>query len=345
MTIARDRLEALVAVIDAGSFEAAAKEALRYPVGGESAHPLVGIPVGASAGHTGFTLHGDRGVGKILVRLGRMQALLESEALADISGGQGAVADIHLAINADSLATWFVTVLRAASAWSDVTLRLTVADQERTGPLLRSGLVMAAVTADGRPVQGCASEQLGVMRYVAVARPELLATWRTDEGAVDFAHMPVVHFDDNDQMQRRLLASHAPKAKPPFHVVPSSEGFVAAINRRLGRGAIPEAQMGDALDTGELMRLDPQIAEDVMLFWQSWRIESALLARLTSAVPELPAGISAAHVKAIDTYGVKCRATNAKGADAHNKHKNAHDWSHPGADPFKFTPVTFAPFA
>lgn len=283
MTIARDRLEALVAVIDAGSFEAAAKALSVTPSAVSqrirSLESQLGQVLVTRASPCTATE-----VGQILVRLGRMQALLESEALADISGGQGAVADIHLAVNADSLATWFVTVLRAASAWSDVSLRLTVADQERTGPLLRSGLVMAAVTADGRPVQGCASEQLGVMRYVAVARPELLATWRTDEGAVDFAHMPVVHFDDNDQMQRRLLARQVPAARPPYHVVPSSEGFVAAIMAGLGWGAIPEAQIGDALDTGALMRLQPGMHEDVVLHWQSWRIESSLLARLTSAV-------------------------------------------------------------
>lgn len=282
MTIARDRLEALVAVIDAGSFEAAAKALSVTPSAVSqrirSLESQVGQVLVTRASPCTATE-----VGQVLVRLGRMQALLEHEAMAEISGGQRTVADLHLAVNADSLATWFADVLRMASAWPDMSLRLTVADQERTGPMLRSGRVMAAVTADQRPVQGCASEQLGVMRYVAVAKPELVARW-TVGGTVDFTNMPVVHFDDNDQMQRRLLAIRAPAARPPFHVVPSSEGFVAAIHAGLGWGAIPEAQLGDALRTGQLVSLHPHMYEDVVLFWQAWRIESELLTRMTLAV-------------------------------------------------------------
>ena len=288
MSIARDRLESLVAVIDMGSFEAAARALSVTPSAISQRIRSLESQVGQVL-VTRATPCAATAVGQVLVRLGRLQALLEHEAMAEISGGQRAVADLHLAVNADSLATWFVDVLHAASAWPDVTLRLTVADQERTGPMLRSGRVMAAVTADHKPVQGCSSEPLGVMRYVAVATPDLLARGRTADGSPDYARMPVVHFDDNDQMQRRLLAGRTPAAQPAYHVVPSSEGFVAAIRAGLGWGAIPEDQLGDALGGGELVALHPTMFEDVVLHWQAWRIESALLTRVTVAVREASA--------------------------------------------------------
>jgi hypothetical protein len=45
-----------------------------------------------------------------LLRLAAQTALLESEALAEMGGGDGAAARIALAVNADSMATWFTRV-------------------------------------------------------------------------------------------------------------------------------------------------------------------------------------------------------------------------------------------
>jgi LysR family transcriptional regulator (chromosome initiation inhibitor) len=48
-----------------------------------------------------------------LLRLAAQTALLESEALAEMGGSEGAAARIALAVNADSMATWFTGVFSA----------------------------------------------------------------------------------------------------------------------------------------------------------------------------------------------------------------------------------------
>jgi hypothetical protein len=47
-----------------------------------------------------------------LLRLAAQTALLEAEALAEMGGGDGAAARIALAVNADSMATWFTGAFR-----------------------------------------------------------------------------------------------------------------------------------------------------------------------------------------------------------------------------------------
>jgi LysR family transcriptional regulator, chromosome initiation inhibitor len=48
-----------------------------------------------------------------LLRLAAQTALLEAEALAEMGGGDGAVSRIAVAVNADSMATWFTRVFGA----------------------------------------------------------------------------------------------------------------------------------------------------------------------------------------------------------------------------------------
>ena len=50
-----------------------------------------------------------------------------------------------------------------------------VDDQDHTAERLRSGAVLAAVTALAQPVAGCNSEALGTMHYVAAASPAFVA--------------------------------------------------------------------------------------------------------------------------------------------------------------------------
>ena len=61
-----------------------------------------------------------------------------------------------------SLDTWFTGVLRRAADWP-CRLRLYAVDETRTEELLRSGRVMAAISAAPTRVAGCRVERLGAM--------------------------------------------------------------------------------------------------------------------------------------------------------------------------------------
>ena len=197
-----DQLGALEAVADFGTFEAAARRlgvstsAVSQRIRAlESALGRVLVRRGSPCAPTPD--------GEVVLRYARQQALLAAEMAAELdldapagsrpaqATGAGEPVELAVAVNADSLATWFTAVLREAAGWS-CRLRLVVADEGRTAELLRSGRVMCAVSSSGTRVAGCRAERLGVISYVPVVAPGLLA-----DGATA-ASLPVVRFDADD---------------------------------------------------------------------------------------------------------------------------------------------------
>jgi LysR family transcriptional regulator, chromosome initiation inhibitor len=285
MQVRPEQLAALVAIVDEGTFEAAARRLSVTPSAISQRIRALETQLGQVL-LVRTTPSRTTQAGAVLLRLARQQQVLEREALAELAPADNADAapmDLAVAVNADSLATWFVRVLGTCASWGDVTVRLHVEDEGHSAALLRTGEVLGAVTSDPVAVQGCSVERLGTMRYLPVAAPELARRWAKGRG-VDWAGMPVVRFNAKDDLQRRMLAAHGVRAAPPTHVVPSSQGFLAAVRAGLGWGAIPEAQLGDDLAAGRLIRLNAHDRVDVPLYWQCWRLRSRSVERVTEAV-------------------------------------------------------------
>jgi LysR family transcriptional regulator (chromosome initiation inhibitor) len=297
MQFGPDQLAALVAVVDEGTFEAAARRLSITP-------SAVSQRVRALESQVGQVLVVRASpcrpteTGTILLRLARQQQWLESEALAELqSGGFGGFggldrADLPIAVNADSLATWFSPVMAECAAWSDVVLRLFVEDQDHSAALLRAGTVLGAVTADPVAVQGCSVERLGTFRYLPVATPAVLERNRQGR-SLRWAELPMVRFNNKDDLQHRILRAHGVTTSPPTHYVPSSEGFLTAVRAGLGWGAIPEQQIGDDLSTGRLVRLSARDIVNVDLFWQCWRLRSPRVERITAVVRSAATALAA----------------------------------------------------
>lgn len=209
------------------------------------------------------------------VRYARQLALLERDALADLGD---AVTTVPLAVNADSLATWFLPPLARVAAAHDVAFDLHRDDQDFTAALLESGTVMGAVTSRRAPVAGCRVSALGALRYEAVAAPGLVARWFA-HGALDdaLAQAPVVDFDRRDELQTRWLASRGvDAAAPPRHRVPASQDFATAVVLGLGWALLPTLQSRPHLERGALVALG---GDDIVvpLYWQQWNLRSPLL--------------------------------------------------------------------
>jgi LysR family transcriptional regulator (chromosome initiation inhibitor) len=221
--------------------------------------------------------------GESLVRLARQQRLLEDEVTRDLAPAAGGVVDLSVAVNADSMATWFGAVLREVATWDGVVLRLRVEDQDHSASLLRAGQVLAAVTSDPAPVQGCSTEPLTTLRYAPAATPVLVDRFARGRG-VDWAAMPVVRFNAKDDLQQRVLDRHGVTTAPPTHEVPDGGGFVTAVRSGLGWGMLLESQLAPAVAAGEVVRIGGRDHVDVPLYWQRWRLGSGHLDRLTDVV-------------------------------------------------------------
>jgi LysR family transcriptional regulator, chromosome initiation inhibitor len=274
------QLDALVAIADHGSFESAARRLRITP-------SAVSQRIRALESATGQVLI-SRGTpcrptahGSWLVRLGRQTRLLYDEASQALAA-TGAV-ELPVAVNADSLTVWFHDVLAEVARWDSTAIRLLVEDQGHSQELLRSGDVLAAVTSDPAPVQGCTAEALGALRYVPAAAPWFADRWRVRDSP-DWAAMPVVNFNDKDDLQGDLLRRQGVAEQPPVvHQVPSTADFYQAVLIGLGWGMLPQAQARADLAVGRLALLSCDVI-DVPLHWQRWRIDSPRLAALTDAV-------------------------------------------------------------
>jgi len=218
--------------------------------------------------------------GAAIIRLARQAALLEHDALAALGDGaeEGALTRVPLAVNADSLGTWFLEPLARLGRRHPVVFDLHRDDQDFTAGMLEDGTVTGAVTSRAEPVGGCRVQALGVLRYEAVATPRFRDEWfGGGDRRAALAAAPVIDFDRRDDLQTRwLLAEGADPAAPPRHRVPASHDFATATELGLGWSLLPLLQCAGALASGALVPLGGEPI-DVPLYWQQWNLRSTLL--------------------------------------------------------------------
>jgi LysR family transcriptional regulator (chromosome initiation inhibitor) len=194
---------------------------------------------------------------------------------------------VRVAVNADSLATWFMAAAAGFSAEAPAALLdLSVDDQDHTAERLRSGAVLAAVTALARPVPGCNSEALGTMHYVAAASPDFMARhFARGVGARTLAAAPSLVFDRKDRLQARWVRRICHRSvETPRHWLPSPQAFVDGALAGMGWAMHPRSLVADALREGTLVELVPGSTLSVPLYWQQARAAPRLLERLRASV-------------------------------------------------------------
>jgi LysR family transcriptional regulator (chromosome initiation inhibitor) len=195
-------------------------------------------------------------------------------------------ATLRVAVNSDSLATWFPAAAAHFAAGSGALLDLLIDDEEHTAGRLRSGEVLAAVTTDPAPVQGCRIMPLGTLPYVAAASPDFLR--RHFPHGVDPAalrHAPTLRFDRRDALQDRWArAVTGEPLQAPTHWVPSTEGMLNISLAGLGWAMAPVATATPHLASGALVELVPGRRIEVALYWQHLRLGAKVLETLTSSV-------------------------------------------------------------
>lgn len=194
---------------------------------------------------------------------------------------------LRLAVNADSLAVWVMPALASAPGLVD----LVIDDQDHALDWLRAGLVVAAISSDGRPVPGCDSLRLGALRYRATASPGFAARCFADGVTADaLSRAPAICFNGKDALQSRWVhALTGRRPVLPLHRIPDPQAFAAATRLGLGWGMNPESLVRDDLAQGRLVDLAPDCALDVALFWQVSRITAPAIAPLTQAMKKAAA--------------------------------------------------------
>jgi LysR family transcriptional regulator, chromosome initiation inhibitor len=287
-------LRTLAVAVRAGTFDAAARELHVTPSAVSQRVKALEMRVGRVLLHRTKPIE-PTPAGHVLVRLAAQIDLLEREAVAELVGVEvgdaGAEddvpwAEIPLAVNADTMATWMLDAMAAVQQRHRVTFEVLRIDETVSAQRLRHGDVMAAVTSVPQPVPGCRVVRLGTMRYLGLATPAYVERYLPDgPTATALARAPLIDFDRADVLQRGFLRKLARRhLTPPATYVPAVRDYDEAVRRGMGWGMLVDAQARDDVAAGKLVEIAPGRHVDLPLFWQHWRLGSALMDDLTSAV-------------------------------------------------------------
>jgi LysR family transcriptional regulator (chromosome initiation inhibitor) len=283
-------LAAVAAVVNEGSFERAARALNVTPSAVSQRVKLLEERLGRvliARGQPCTATEAGRLLCRHIERVGMLeQDLRQALPLLEQSGVDDGRVTLRVAVNADSLGTWFIRAMAAFCTVEHALLDVALDDQDHTIEWLRSGEVLAAVTANEQPVQGCDSIPLGRIRYVAVCSPQYLQRYFA-EGVTPaaLARAPSLTFNRKDTLQARWIRRVCRRdVDPPTHWLPSTQGFTDASLAGVGWGMNPIALVEAHLRAGTLVELVPGREILVPLYWQHTRLRVPMLDRLTRAV-------------------------------------------------------------
>lgn len=226
--------------------------------------------------------------GDALCRHIELVGLAERDLMAQLpaSAYQTDRVTLSVAVNSDSLATWVLPALAGFARDADIFLDIAVDDEDHTTDWLKSGRVVAALTAVAKPVQGCKSIALGSLRYHATTSPGFMQRFFADGVTLSaLARAPALTFNQKDQLQNEWVqAVFGQRLAPPTHWLPSTQGFVTAAVQGLGWGMNPASLVQEHLRSGRLVELIADTAFDRPLFWQINRRAAEPLRALSDAL-------------------------------------------------------------
>jgi LysR family transcriptional regulator (chromosome initiation inhibitor) len=234
MIFDRQQLETFSVVVELRKFDSAAK-ALHVTRGAVSQRIIaleqaLGTPVLVRDGNVPTP------AGEAVLRHVRTLKLMEADTLNQIKPDTNGRTNIAVAVNADSLATWFEPVA-CTIAKENFALELIVDDQDFTLPVLIRGEAIGGVST----------------LHNILAAPAVLFN-RKDGLHAEFLE--------------RLLGF--PVRGYAVHYFPSPVALLMAVRAGVGYGLVPSMQVQPLIDSGELVALAPRSRVFVNLYWHHW---------------------------------------------------------------------------
>lgn len=270
MIFDRQQLEAFSAIVEMRHFGRAASE-LNITRGAisqrlKSLEETLGVPLVVRDGNIPTP------AGEALLRHIQVLKMLEADTMRYIKPIDGEPPHVAIAVNADSLATWFEPV-----AWEiakeNVALELVVDDQDYTLPLLARGEAMGCVSASDEPPTGFLAEPIGAMEYECVANVEFAEEhFPHGVGLHSVLAAPAVLYNRKDGLHAQFLERLLDFKVKNYatHFFPSPSALLAAIERGVGYGLVPCLQAQPSIDAGKLVCLAPSHRISVDLYWHHW---------------------------------------------------------------------------
>jgi LysR family transcriptional regulator, chromosome initiation inhibitor len=192
---------------------------------------------------------------------------------------------ISIALNRDSLETWFLEILEETSIFNAVQLEIIADDQELTLDYLKKGLVSACVSTSAKAVFGGNVAYLGAMDYLLVASPAFVRNYFSGKKQ-DLLQAPAIKFDKNDKLHEAYLEKYFSLKSDELkcHTVPSVRAFKLYALLGYGYGLIPKIDILEELSQKRLLQLYRGKVWTTSLYWHYWNIESPAYKKFNAAI-------------------------------------------------------------
>lgn len=204
-------------------------------------------------------------------------SLLEQDLEKQI-GKTALVPRISIALNRDSLETWFSELVKNTDLFKNISLEIIADDQELTLDYLKKGVVSASLSTSEKEIQGGRVHFLGKMEYVLVASPSFIKKYFSKGNLKEnLIQAPAIKFDQNDRLHERYLEKffNLDGRNLNYHIVPSVAGFRQFALMGYGYALIPQIDILADLKEKRLLPLSNKVWQ-IPLYWHYWAIESKL---------------------------------------------------------------------
>ncbi|KTD24602.1 MULTISPECIES: LysR family transcriptional regulator ArgP [Legionella] len=213
-------------------------------------------------------------LGEKLLSLLRRTQLLEEHLLQEIQ--LDTPARLSIALNRDSLETWFIRLLNELSLLEKINIDIITDDQEVTIDYFRQGAVSSCITSFNKALPGCECVLLGHMDYLLVASQGFINRHFKSKKTLEenLIAAPVIIFDDRDRLPEQYFQHFFGKSPSlnRYHKVPSVQGYKQFALHGYGYGLIPRLDILEELAKGELVNMCPDKPWLMPLYWHYWQL-------------------------------------------------------------------------
>ncbi|NHZ79095.1 ArgP/LysG family DNA-binding transcriptional regulator [Massilia sp. CCM 8695] len=226
------------------------------------------------------------GLGQRLVVHFRHVKLMEAALDIDL-GRDTSLPALALALDADSLATWFAHALPPLLAPPRCQFDIQLADGERALRLVREGAVFACVAETdevGGDAAGTTSTPLGLLRYTCVATPAFAGHWFGDGFIAEAVALAPAVVSERKQLARFLAQEFEGEVVFPHHTMPVSPALENCILHGVAYGLMPELSALSRIASGQLIDLAPGRTWSTALSWHAWNIDTPFTHALTEHI-------------------------------------------------------------
>ena len=227
------------------------------------------------------------GLGQRLIVHHRNVKLMEASLDIDL-GNSVSMPEIAIAIDADSLATWFPDTLYALLAPPRCQLDVRLADSDSALQMVRDGSVFGCVAAEsGTALDAAAATSitpLGMLRYVCVATPVFAGHWFGDGFSAEAVQLAPAVVGQHGLLARFLAEKLSMREPFPHHTLPVETARRGCVQDGLAYGLMPQRLAAPALATDRLVDLLPGSTLDVPLSWHAWTLDTPFTKLLSEQI-------------------------------------------------------------